>query len=86
MEKIAANERAKFQNEELQDLPAWEKLQAAIAAETDLAILLVEGHQPPQLAVSNNNSICYAFQSSPAHVHLCDPYCGEAFRRAHEAG
>ena len=86
MEKIAATERAKFQNEELQGLPDWERLQAAVAAETDLALLLVEGHQPPQLAISNNNSICHAFQSSPAHAHLCDPYCGEAFRRAQEAG
>jgi len=86
MEKTAATERAKFQNEELQTLPEWERLQASVAAETDLSILLVDGHQPPQLAISNNNSICHAFQSSPTHAHLCDPYCGVAFRRAHEAG
>jgi diguanylate cyclase (GGDEF)-like protein len=86
MEKSAATERAKFQNEELPTLHEWERLQASIAAETDLAILLVEGHQPPQLAISNNNSICHAFQSSPTHAHLCDPYCGVAFQRAHEAG
>ncbi|HEY9404054.1 MAG TPA: diguanylate cyclase [Pyrinomonadaceae bacterium] len=86
MEKTAATERAKFQNEELQTLPEWERLQASVAAETDLAILLVDGHQPPQLAISNNNSICHAFQSSTTHAHLCDPYCGVAFQRAHEAG
>jgi diguanylate cyclase (GGDEF)-like protein len=86
MEKTAAAERAKFQNEELPTFHEWERLQASIAAETDLAILLVEGHQPPQLATSNNNSICHTFQSSPAHAHLCDPYCGVAFQRAHEAG
>lgn len=86
MDNIAASERAKFQNEELPSLSAWETWQSSIAAETDLAILLVEGHQPPQLAISNNNSICHAFQSSTAHAHLCDPYCGEAFKRAHEAG
>ncbi|MDQ1590123.1 MAG: hypothetical protein QOG71_750 [Pyrinomonadaceae bacterium] len=86
MEKIAAAERAKFQNEELQALPEWERVQASLAAETDLAILLVDGHQPPQLAVSNNNSICQAFQSSTTHAHLCDPYCGVAFQRAQEAG
>jgi ligand-binding sensor protein len=86
MEKIAAAERAKFQNEELSTLREWERLQAAVAAETDLAILLVEGHQPPQLAISNNNSICRAFQTSTTHAHLCDPYCGVAFQRAHEAG
>jgi diguanylate cyclase (GGDEF)-like protein len=86
MEKTAATERAKFQNEEPPTHPEWERLQASVAAETDLSILLVDGHQPPQLAISNNNSICHAFQSSPTHAHLCDPYCGVAFKRAHEAG
>jgi diguanylate cyclase (GGDEF)-like protein len=86
MEKTAAAERAKFQNEELPVLQEWERLQASVAAETDLALLLVEGHQPPQLAISNNNSICHVFQSSTTHAHLCDPYCGVAFQRAHEAG
>lgn len=86
MEKIAASERAKFQNEELQILPQWGQVQESLAAEADLSLLLIEGPQPPQLAVSNNNSICHAFQSSTTHAHLCDPYCGEAFRRAHEAG
>lgn len=86
MEKSAATERAKFQNEELPTLDEWERMQASVAAETDLAILLVEGHQPPQLAISNNNSICHAFQNSTTHAHLCDPYCGVAFQRAHEAG
>ncbi|HEV7843443.1 MAG TPA: diguanylate cyclase, partial [Pyrinomonadaceae bacterium] len=47
-----------------------------------LSTLLVEGRQPPALAISNNNSICRAFQSSPEHVRLCDPYCGVAFDRA----
>ncbi|MDQ3256295.1 MAG: diguanylate cyclase, partial [Acidobacteriota bacterium] len=64
----------------------WEELQAFIGAEIDLSLLLVEGHQPPQLTISNNNSICHTIQSSPTHAHLCAPYCGEAFRRAHEAG
>jgi diguanylate cyclase (GGDEF)-like protein len=86
MEKMAAAERAKFQNEEPQPLPEWERVQASVAAETDLSILLVDGHQPPQLATSNNNSICQAFQSSTTHAHLCDPYCGVAFQRAQEAG
>ncbi|HJR07274.1 MAG TPA: diguanylate cyclase [Pyrinomonadaceae bacterium] len=86
MEKTAATERAKFPNEESPSLRDWQQLQAAVAAENDLAILLVEGHQPPQLAISNNNSICHAFQSSTTHAHLCDPYCGVAFQRAHEAG
>ncbi|HEX8175200.1 MAG TPA: diguanylate cyclase [Pyrinomonadaceae bacterium] len=60
----------------------WPALQDSLAADTGLSILLVEGHQPPAPAISNNNSICHAFQSSPEHVQLCDPYCGVAFERA----
>lgn len=60
----------------------WPARQDSLAAATGLSILLVEGRQPPSPAISNNNSICHAFQSSPEHVHLCDPYCGAAFERA----
>lgn len=63
----------------------WSVRQDAQAAATGLSILLVEGRQPPALAISNNNSICRAFQSSPEHVGLCDPYCGVAFDRALKA-
>ncbi|MDT7604607.1 MAG: hypothetical protein QOF61_2604 [Acidobacteriota bacterium] len=66
--------------------PQWESAQDSLAAESGLALLLIEGRQPPQLHTSNNNSICRAFQTSTAHAHLCEPYCGEAFRRAYEAG
>jgi len=64
----------------------WATAQDRLAAASGLSLLLVEGHQPPALAVSNNNSICEAFQSSPEHVQLCDPYCGEAHGRAQRAG
>ncbi len=68
-------------------IPAgWAAVQNELAAGAGLSLLLVEGHQPPSLIASNNNSICRAFQSSPAHAHLCDPYCGEAFNRAQLAG
>ena len=66
--------------------PAWLEVQDSLAESSSLALLLVDGHQPPALAVSNNNSICQTFQSSPDHVHLCDPYCGVAHTRAIEAG
>ena len=64
----------------------WTEAQASLAAANGLSILLVAGHQPPALAVSNNNSICQAFQSSEDHVRLCDPFCGKAYERAIEAG
>lgn len=66
--------------------PNWVPVQDSISAATGLALLLVDGRQPPALAISNNNSICHAFQSSPEHVSLCDPYCGDAHRRAMSAG
>jgi len=66
--------------------PAWPEVQDGLAASSGLALLLVEGHQPPALVVSNNNSICHAFQTSPEHAQLCDPYCGAAHANATKAG
>ena len=63
----------------------WTDAQESLAAASGLSILLVEGHQPPALEISNNNSICHAFQSSPTHVRLCDPFCGVAHERALKA-
>jgi diguanylate cyclase (GGDEF)-like protein len=64
----------------------WAEAQASLAAASGLSILLVGGVQPPALAISNNNSICQAFQSSPEHVRLCDPFCGQAHEHALKAG
>ena len=64
----------------------WAEVQEKVAAAASLAVLLVDGYQPPALVVSNNNSICNAFQSSPDHVKFCDPYCGQAHQRALSAG
>src|SRR5947209_7385950 len=69
------------------ELPArWVEVLEELAASSGLSLLTVEGRQPPSLAVPNNNSICHAFQSSPAHAHLCQPDCGEAHFRAQSAG
>jgi diguanylate cyclase (GGDEF)-like protein len=73
--------------EQPEDAPSgWKETQEVLAAAAGLSLLLVDGHQPPAIAVSNNNSICEAFQSSPDYVKLCDPYCGEAHHRAMTAG
>ncbi len=70
-----------------EDAPAgWIEVQEKLASSLGLSLLLVDGRQPPAVAASNNNSICHAFQSSPEHVSLCDPYCGDAHRRAMSAG
>src|SRR6185369_15494515 len=66
--------------------PAWPEVQDGLAATSGLALLLVDGHQPPAVVVSNNNSICQTFQSSPEHVKLCDAYCGVAHAEAMKAG
>jgi diguanylate cyclase (GGDEF)-like protein len=66
--------------------PAWLEMQDSLAEASSLSLLLVDGYQPPALVISNNNSICHAFQSSPEYVRLCDPYCGAAHSRAMEAG
>src|SRR5205085_7700560 len=69
------------------ELPArWVEVLEGLAVSSGLSLLTVEGRQPPSLAVANNNSICHAFQSSPAHAHLCQPDCGEAHFRAQSAG
>src|ERR1044072_6862745 len=60
----------------------WTPLQQSIAEQSGLSLLLVDGHQPPALAIANNNSICESLQSSPEHVKLCDPFCGVAHLRA----
>lgn len=64
--------------------PGWARVQTAIAETSGLALLLVDGHQPPALTVANNNSICQALQSSKDYVRLCDPYCGVAHGRARD--
>ena len=70
-----------------EDAPlGWAAVQEKIAASSGLSVLLVDGRQPPALVESNNNSICHAFQSSLEYVGLCDPYCGDAHRRALSAG
>ena len=66
--------------------PSWPELQDSLAESSALALLLVDGYQPPALVVSNNNSICDALQSSAEHVTLCDPYCGAAHTKATAAG
>jgi len=73
--------------EHREDAPtSWPEIQDSLAESSALALLLVDGHQPPAVVVSNNNSICHTFQSSPEHAGLCDPYCGAAHSRAIQAG
>jgi diguanylate cyclase (GGDEF)-like protein len=85
MDESVAPARGKAQTQNNQKPDGWADAQESLASASGLSLLLVEGHQPPALVVSNNNSICRAFQSSPDYVRLCDPFCGVAFERAVEA-
>ena len=85
MDETVAPVRDKAQTQNNQKPDGWAEAQESLAAASGLSLLLVEGYQPPALLVSNNNSICRAFQSSPEHVHLCDPFCGVAHERATKA-
>jgi diguanylate cyclase (GGDEF)-like protein len=74
---------APLPQEHPEDAPlGWIETQQSLASGTGLSVLLVDGHQPPAVAISNNNSICQALQSSAKYVKLCDPYCGDAHRLA----
>ena len=86
MDELVAPARDKVKAQNSQVPGDWPAAQDSLAAASGLSILLVEGHQPPALAVTNNNSICQAFQSSEKYVHLCDPFCGVAYERAIKAG
>src|SRR5262245_18606224 len=73
--------------EHREDAPSsWPETQDSLAESSGVALLLVDGHQPPAVVMSNNNSICHAFQTSPEHVELCNPYCGAAHAKATKAG
>jgi diguanylate cyclase (GGDEF)-like protein len=75
-----------LQEEQRRAPRGWAPIQKSIAESAGISLLLLEGHQPPALAIANNNSICEALQSSPDHVGLCDPFCGAAHSRAVSAG
>src|SRR3982750_3223625 len=78
---------APLPQEHPQDAPlGWVETQQNLASASGLSVLLVDGRQPPAVAISNNNSICRALQSSAKYVKLCDPYCGDAHRLAFAAG
>jgi len=86
-----AKSRIRETREIVQEVPerapeGWPEVQASLAAELGISLVLVEGRQPPAPAISNNNSICQALQSAAEFVDLCDPYCGMAHQRALKAG
>jgi diguanylate cyclase (GGDEF)-like protein len=87
MTKKKAARLAEIEQETPERAPSgWREVQDSMSESAGIALLLVEGHQPPALAVSNNNSICAALQSSPQLAGLCNPYCGVAHERANDQG
>ena len=80
--QAAQRPKALLQGEPERAPRGWPQIQTSIAESSGISLLLVDGYQPPALAIANNNSICEALQSSPDHVALCDPFCGLAHSRA----
>src|SRR5260370_7974717 len=74
--QVTQRPEALLQEEPERAPKGWPQIQTSIAESSGISLLLVEGYQPPALAIANNNSICEALQSSPDHVGLCDPFCG----------
>ncbi len=83
--QVAQRPEALLQEEPERAPKGWPQIQTSIAESSGVSLLLVDGYQPPALAIANNNSICEALQSSPDHVGLCDPFCGLAHSRAVKA-
>ncbi|MDQ5837097.1 MAG: PocR ligand-binding domain-containing protein, partial [Acidobacteriota bacterium] len=81
-----APERAAQQTPSAEAPAGWGEVHKGLADEHGLSLILVEGRTPPPLLAANNNSVCAAFMSSRKHAHRCQPDCGEAHSRAHEAG
>lgn len=87
MTKKSLKSKSVIVQESPKDAPSgWAPVQRRLADSSGLSILLIDGRQPPALVVSENNSICDVLQSSPDHVGMCDPYCGEAYHRAMNDG
>lgn len=83
MKDNCVKQRQPIQQEMPDGIPkGWAEIQKSIAESAGISLLLVEGYQPPALAIGNNNSICAALQSSSEHRRLCDPFCGAAHDRA----
>ena len=83
--QVAGRPEALLQEEPERAPKGWPQIQTTIAESSGISLLLVDGYQPPALAIANNNSICEVLQSSPDHVGLCDPFCGLAHSRAVKA-
>ncbi len=60
-------------------------LQAHLAENNGLAIVVVDGDSPA-LTKSNNNSICQILYNSEKFAPECAKFCGKAFEMATEAG
>ncbi len=87
MNEKAPTAKSKIAQEYPERAPAgWAEAQKTLAYSSGLSLLLVDGYQPPAIVLANNNSICSSLQSSPQHVKLCDPYCGQAHDLAMRAG
>jgi diguanylate cyclase (GGDEF)-like protein len=58
---------------------SWKSVEEALADDSGLAVVIVEGTASTVVSESNNNSICSVLQKSEKFSPQCDSFCGEAF-------
>jgi len=68
----------------LKQTKKWQMIQDRLAESSGLAII-VAGESSPDLAESNNNSICRVLYNSEEFAPECEKFCGKAFEMATEA-
>ena len=65
---------------------SWKNTQDGLAAESGMAIVLVEDDSLDQLTASNDSSICEVLTSSAEHSKDCARFCGSVFSTVLKAG
>ncbi|HEX4947870.1 MAG TPA: diguanylate cyclase [Blastocatellia bacterium] len=64
----------------------WFAAQQTLAANTNLALLTLDGQNDWRKTAANETSICQTFLHDPAKASMCAEYCGQARQRALAAG
>lgn len=65
---------------------SWQSVEARLAAEHGLAVVVVRAKDSTEISKSGNNSICEHLYSSEEFAPRCAEYCGRAFQIAAENG
>jgi diguanylate cyclase (GGDEF)-like protein len=64
---------------------SWKSVEEALADDSGLAVVIVEGTASTIVSESNNSSICNVLQKSEKFSPHCQSFCGEAFNHVKSA-